>query len=151
MNILRYFQVRVISGLLAVGAMMSGCAITEVVQPVADLNTEQVCIIEAPAVRPGFLTEYVRQLERKGYRVLALKEGSAKNACEVTSTYLARWSWDLALYMSLAEINVYRYGRVVGSARYDSRKGGGRVFEKFIDAETKIEKIVGELFPDAAS
>lgn len=66
--------------------------------------------------------------------------------CSLTSTYIARWRWDLALYMAYAKIDVYRDGRPVGQALYDALMGGGRL-DKFIDAEQKIRELVDSLFP----
>lgn len=66
--------------------------------------------------------------------------------CKVSSTYMARWSWDLAIYMSYAKINVYEDSKLVGSAMYDSTGGGGRVFDKFGNASTMIKSLVHELY-----
>jgi hypothetical protein len=41
---------------------------------------------------------------------------------------------------------VYRNGEVVGRALYDAVGGGGRL-DKFINATTKINELVDQLFP----
>jgi hypothetical protein len=53
--------------------------------------------------------------------------------------------------MSHADIRVYQYGQQVGQAEYDSRWGGGRVIDKFINAEKKITELTNQLFPDGAA
>ena len=75
-----------------------------------------------------------------------LPTGTALEACTVTFTYIARWSWDITIYMSYARIKVFINGQLAGQALYDSRRGGGNM-DKFIDAEPKIRKLVSELFP----
>lgn len=130
-----------------VAVLITGCAITQKVTPVGELDKKEICIIEDPAVRSGFLVEYQKTMVEKGYAVTVLPPNSSRSACEVTSTYLAKWSWDLAIYMSLAEIKVYRNGALYGEAIYDSRAGGGRL-DKFVDGETKVRELVNQLFPD---
>ncbi len=135
--------------LLAVAGVMtlfSGCAITQNVTPVPLASSKAICIVENPPVRAGFLTEYRSALEKKGHTVTVVQKDAVAADCAMTSTYLARWSWDLALYMSYAEIKVFRDQQEVGSALYDSRSGGGRM-DKFIQADTKIKELVAQLFP----
>ena len=124
----------------------SGCSITQTVDPVGNLATSEVCIIESPQVREGFLPELKNALQIKNAQVHVLDSGATTSSCPVVLTYIARWKWDLAMYMSYAEINVYRDGQAVGKALYDATSGGGRM-DKFIDAEPKIRELVNELFP----
>lgn len=123
--------------------LLASCTINQSVEP-ADISSDAVvCIVENPAVREGFLAELESILDEKrvNYRVVD-KQGSL--ACEWTATYLARWNWDLALYMSYAEIKVYRNGQLDGEAVYDA-SGGGANFGKFIDSEPKIRELVESL------
>lgn len=133
-----------------IAALFSGCAIHQKVTPVEKTDDRQVCIIEKPSVRPGFLETYKRVLTARGYAVKQLPQSASLVECAVTSTYNASWRWDLALYMALAEINVYRNGKPVGEAHYDSQRGGAN-FGKFIDAEAKITELVSQLFPENLS
>lgn len=128
-------------------ALVSGCAIHQTVKPVAQSEDKQVCIIEKPAVRAAFLDTYKRVLANRGYEIKLLPQSASLVECATTSTYNASWRWDLALYMALAEINVYRNGKPIGEARYDSLQGGANM-GKFIDAESKITELVTQLFPD---
>ena len=56
---------------------------------------------------------------------------------------MGRWKWDLALYMALAEIKVFRNGKLAGEAIYDSRSGSGS-FKKYIKGGRK-NILVGQL------
>lgn len=52
------------------------------------------------------------------------------------------------IYMTYLDIRVFENGQQVGRALYDARRGGGRVFKKFINAEKKINELVDQLFPN---
>lgn len=132
--------------ILLLMAASAGCSITQKVTPVGYLENKAVCIIEDPSVRSGFLEEFKKTLVGKGYSITMLPNGANRDACEVTTTYLARWSWDMAIYMSFAEIKVYKHGALSGEALYDSRSGGGRL-DKFVDGESKVRELVNQLFP----
>ena len=134
----------VLLGLAALVA--SGCSITQTVNPVGNLATNEVCIIESPQVREGFLPELKNVLQTKNAQVHMLDSNATISSCPIVLTYIARWKWDLAMYMSYVEINVYRDGQAVGKALYDATSGSGRM-DKFIDAEPKIRELVNELFP----
>lgn len=128
---------------------LAGCAITQQVQPVSQVEGPQICIVQDLAVRPGFLDTYLRVMSEKGFQVKQLPPGGAITDCPVTSTYLGRWSWDLALYLSYAEIKVFKGGQPAGQAVYDSRQGGANM-AKFIKGEEKIAELVNQLFPGRA-
>ena len=127
---------------------LSSCTILQNVTPYRSGDIQEICIIEDPAVRAGFLKAYKRALREKGYKIRILGEHANLDDCELTSTYMGRWSWDMALYMALAEIKIFRNGEKVGEAIYDSRSGGGLVFKKFIKGEEKIFELVNLLFPN---
>ena len=68
--------------------------------------------------------------------------------CPNKLTYTANWNWDMALYMSNAEMEVFEGAKLTGEAAYSSRAGGANM-NKFIDAEEKLRELVDELFPEA--
>lgn len=127
-------------------ALISGCTITQTVNPVPPLDTNQICIIDNTAVRQGFGDAYKRALESKNYAVKVLPSSSALTECTVSSTYTANWRWDLAMYMAYAEINVFKDGQKFGNAVYSSMSGGANM-GKFINAESKIKELVDLLYP----
>ncbi len=125
---------------------LNGCAIHQVVKPVEKFDGKQICIVDNPAVRATFYDAYKNALSSKGYVVKQLPPSSSLIECQVTSTYTANWRWDLAMYMSFADITVYNNAKPVGKATYDSTRGGGNM-NKFIDANKKIIELVDQLFP----
>lgn len=134
------------SGIIVIAFSLGGCAIHQTVQPLAAPGVTQVCIVENPSVRPGFLEAYKRTLSSKGYQVKQLASGASLVECPVTSTYVAKWTWDLALYMSYADITVYNKGAPSGKATYNAGRAGLNT-SKFIDADKKITELVDQLFP----
>lgn len=136
--------------LLAItAAALSGCAIQQTVKPVDRFAEKEICVIDNPAVRATFFESYKRALTSKGYVVKRLPTSASITECNITSTYSAKWRWDLALYMAYAEIKVYNNGRSIGDAIYDSQRGGGNM-GKFIDADKKIAELTNQLFPGGA-
>ncbi len=133
-------------GLMAV-ILLQGCSIKQNITPVTEMKSKQVCVIENPAVnREGFLEAYRTSLTQKGYGFKLLAADASTTACPVVSTYTANWQWDLALYMSYAEIKVYSNGKQAGEAVYDSRAGSGNM-SKFIKGKEKVNELVNKLFP----
>ncbi|MFC3284478.1 Sbal_3080 family lipoprotein [Litchfieldella rifensis] len=130
--------------LLVVSLVMSGCTIHQTVEPAQIDSGHRLCIVENPAVREGFLPEFISVLERKNIAYEVVGDSAVPTSCEWVARYTANWSWDLALYMSYAEIKVYRNGSLDGEAIYDSTRGGANM-NKFIDAETKIQELVDQL------
>ncbi|HEY0063487.1 MAG TPA: Sbal_3080 family lipoprotein [Telluria sp.] len=138
-----------ISAAVAILLSLSACAINQNVQPVAPFSAREICLIENPAVRAGVIEAYQRTLREKGYVVKRLPPQSAVTECNVTTTYTANWQWDMAMYMSYAQIKVFRDGYQVGEASYDARGGGGNM-SKFIDADKKITELVNQLYPSGS-
>jgi hypothetical protein len=129
---------------LTLSVVLSGCAISQNVEQAHIPNAAELCVIENDRVREGFLPELLGVLDEKGISYIVTGNHVAHNGCEWTLTYTARWSWDLAIYLSYAEIKVFKNGVLDGQAVYDSR-GGSANMSKFIDAEPKIRELVEEL------
>lgn len=129
---------------MAVVVGLAACTITQNVESAKLSQGSQLCIIENSKVKAGFLKEYQAVLDDKKIPYQVVSESSVPSSCEWTSTYVARWRWDLALYMEYAEIKVFYKGSLSGQATYDASRGGGSM-SKFIDAEPKIRELVDQL------
>lgn len=125
---------------------LSACASRQTINPVNEQIDNKICVIENPDVRHNFLRSYKQALSDKGFDVDQKPASSSTKVCDVSSTYSARWSWDLALYMIEAQIRIYKEGALVGEANYDSRMSGINP-DKFINADEKIRELVTKLFP----
>ncbi|TLM75655.1 Sbal_3080 family lipoprotein [Microbulbifer harenosus] len=135
--------------LLGAVVLFSGCSIQQTVEPTSVSSGGELCIVENSKVREGFLKELQASLTANGVKNRLLPANASLVECEWTATYNARWTWDMALYMSFAEIKIYRNGAPDGSALYDSTRGGANM-SKFIDAETKIRELVDQLLTKTA-
>jgi hypothetical protein len=138
--------VKIRLALIATLLSLGGCSIEQKIKPItiAGVEPREICIIENPAVHEDFLDVYKRALAQKGLMVRLLPEGTEVNACPLTSTYTARWQWDLALYLTFTDLRVYRNGRLAGEAVYDAQNGAANI-SKFIDAKTKIQELTSQL------
>lgn len=137
-------QAKLIAGLgLLLG--LSGCSITQSVQPVTDANIDRVCVETNPAVlMDGFEPTMCELIETHGMTT-EVYSGQRPADCEHFLEYTANWRWDMAMYLSYADIQVYDREGLEGRATYDARNGGGRM-DKFGPTRSKIEPLIEELF-----
>lgn len=138
--------------MVTAAALISGCSIKQTVDParISPAVAPEICMIPAAGVRQSLSDAYGSALQAKGFRLRNLPTGTSPSRCPLSTTYTGTWKWDLALYMRHAEFVVYEDGRRIGTALYDARSGSGRL-DKFIDAEAKVNELVGQLFPSGAS
>lgn len=136
------YRVLVLAGLCLA---LTGCSITQTVDPIKATNVSQVCVLDNPKVlMDDFQGELQRQIQAKG---LATKQYSnARPAdCSHYLEYTANWGWDMAMYLTYAEMRVYDHEGLAGQAVYDARRGGGRL-DKFGRTAEKIHPLIDQLF-----
>jgi hypothetical protein len=141
-----------IVALLLFNLLLFGCSVKYTANPATNIDkiSKEVCIIEDTKINPDFLPLYRIALEKKGYIVRVLSTGSSITSCPVTSTYTGSWSWDFVMYMSYAEIVVYRSGTKVGDAVFEAPPAGWSLTPRIYDStEIKITTMVDKLFPNA--
>lgn len=126
---------------------ISGCAAVtkQTVTPFENNSFTEICVIENPKVKEGFLQAYKIALQEKGYVVKMLHKNADISDCKVTSTYSARWRWDIALYLSYAKIEVFKSGEKSAEALYKIVREGAS--GKFINASEKVRELVNQMFP----
>lgn len=74
-----------------------------------------------------------------------LPKAASITNCNIASTYVSRWNWGLALYMSYVDIKAYREYQHIGKAFYGSLHGGMRL-DKFINGDAKTQELAEALF-----
>jgi hypothetical protein len=126
--------------LLAVATLSACSTATKQVNPVSAGELKRICIIENPRVSFDFLGVYRKTLEGRGLQVEVLPSSAALNACPLTSRYTANYRWDLVMYLSYAEITVYREGQPAGRAMFTAGA------DRFFATDTKIKELIDELF-----
>jgi hypothetical protein len=104
-------------------------------------DAKEVCIIENPRVRSGFLEAYQQALAARGYSTKLLSGSSSLSACPIVSKYVAYWGWDVVLYLQSASLYVYRDGRPAGHAVFDARSS------RLFSTEGKLRELVAQLYP----
>ena len=130
--------------LILIAMALSGCSINQSVEPAELDKGDRLCVVEDVDVRPGFLGEIKKFLAERRIPYDIVQNDAIPVSCEWTMRYVGRWTWDMSLYMSYAEIKIYKNGQLDGSAVYDST-GGGANMNKFIDAEPKIRELLDQL------
>lgn len=131
----------------ALVTLTGGCAINTTVDPVSigDDQISDLCIKSNPNVlMEGFLPELESQIKSHGITTHVFS-GIPPTSCKYHLEYTANWRWDLAMYLSYAELRVYSNAGLVGQAEYDARYGGGRM-DKFGPTANKLETLTRPLF-----
>ena len=127
---------------------LSGCAITYTQQPInVPKAKNKICIIHNPKTRAGFERNMVGWLHEHQYRTKILPQYSNKNVCEWLLTYYGKWSWDLAIYLSDAEILAYHKGAYVGYSKFHIQAAYMSLnLQKYGSADTRVRAMMDKLF-----
>ena len=134
-----------ILGGVVLSLLLGGCAITTTVKPLANTKVSQLCIKKNPRVlMDGFLPELESQISNYGITTRTFVE-SLPIECVHNLEYTANWRWDMAMYLSYAELKVYEKETLVGEAVYDARSGSGRL-DKFGPTAEKLKTLTEPLF-----
>ena len=123
---------------------MTACSIQQSIETSQISHKNELCIVENTKVRNGFLDTVTSVLHENNIKYRIVNEQSVPKECVWTATYTATWRWDMALYMSYANIKIFQQGQLDGEALYDATRGGANM-GKFIDAEVKIRELVNQL------
>jgi hypothetical protein len=142
----------------AMVATLAGCAAKQDITRFDTVKPEVVCIAEHKAVKEGVVTAMEEGFAKHNVktRVIAANyvlkhqeyQTELPNAdiagCNAVAYYVANWHWDLALYMSYANIWVTdaQTNKKIAQASY--RTGGG--LDKFIDAKEKIIELIDGMY-----
>ena len=135
--------------LILVAGVMLGCTSINVTPLDPDAGISRLCIEKNDRVDvPGFLEIVRAGFERHGIRS-SVFSGSRPADCPAVLTYTALRSWDLATYMSHAELWVRDDQDVlIASAEYHLVGGGGFALTKFASTKSKMRAVFDELLKD---
>jgi hypothetical protein len=138
-------SMRTWTALLAAVLVAGGCTSVHVrpVDPTA--NLKHVCIQENPKVIvPNFLPIVREGFDRHGIST-EVYPGDVPASCEYVLTYTALRSWDVAPYLSHAELHLASGGQEVASAEYHLVGKGGYSLMKWQAVKTKMDPVIDEL------
>lgn len=136
-------------GALVLGIAVTGCSISTRVKPVEQASIAKVCIQENPKVMmDGFLPELRSQIAGYGIETRTYT-GATPADCPYHLQYTANWQWDLAMYLTYAELKVFDHTDLIGEAVYDARQGGANM-NKFGTTAEKLRTLTEPLFNQRA-
>lgn len=122
------------------------CTVVEV-KPIDRVahDIDKICIEQNDAVKPaGFLPMLEGSFASHGIATERY-HGKPSDSCEYTATYVAHWNWDIAVYLTDAEVVIRRGGEEVGRAVYHLRNKGGLDMGKWSSAESKMQPVMDKL------
>ncbi|WP_432737357.1 Sbal_3080 family lipoprotein [Maridesulfovibrio sp. FT414] len=130
----------------------SGCGKFDVINRPAPelLQAETVCIIDDPETREGFKKAMQNWLNKENIKNQIVPASSKVDSCAWTMRYYGRWSWDLALFLSDAEITAYKNGIEAGEVnlrvgQWDSHKfedGDNRIYKMMDMLSGKVDRYI---------
>ena len=131
---------------MACAVLISGCT-SVVVKPVDPaLNMQFVCIQKNPKVQVDDFIPVLRDgLSRHGV-ASEVFSGQKPKKCEYILTYTALRSWDIATYLSHAELRIEKEGRLIASAEYHLNGKGGLSLTKWAGTREKMDPVIDQLF-----
>ncbi|MBA1147115.1 hypothetical protein H0Z60_08570 [Ectothiorhodospiraceae bacterium WFHF3C12] len=107
---------------LLVVLMVSGCAAPRysgtASEPSVTRVTKEVVVIRDDATKRGFLEAIEHWLAEHQYDYTVAPDGSKHDLDKLTIEYVGYWKWDLAIYLSRAEIEMFHGGQRVGRVNY---------------------------------
>jgi hypothetical protein len=124
---------------------LGGCTSVQVTPLAPAMDVELICIERNPAVIvDGFLDILEYGIARNGKKSRVFSGGKPED-CEYVLRYTALQSWDIAPYLSHAELRIYKGDRQVAQAIYHL-KGKGRLdMSKWQGTKTKMDPVIDKL------
>lgn len=111
---------------------------------------EAICIVRNPKVAVSDMLSVMESgLMRHGISSRIIGNAEAfKEACPYTLDYTAKRSWDMAPYLTFAELQLRKNGQAIGMATY--RHSGGLALNKWASTESKLAPVIDELLQGVA-
>jgi hypothetical protein len=124
---------------------ISGCGKFDIAHhPAPNIDkASKIYVIDNPQTREGFKLAIQSWLSKAGIPFQVMPAHSDISKCEWSLRYYGKWSWDLALFLSEAQITAYYFGNQVG---YEKLIVGQWDAYKFEKGTTRIHKMMDMLF-----
>lgn len=128
--------------------MLSGCAGPKfsgrAIEPRPGASQYDVVVVEDGDTKDGFRMAIEEWLEARNYHHSVAPDRSRHDPERLTLEYYGEWKWDLAIYLSRAEIEAFHEGQRVGSV--DFRAPNSLNGNKFGDGEERVKYMMDVLF-----
>ena len=133
---------------LAAAFIFTGCTSITVKPASLEAQLKHVCIERNPKVMVGdFLNVLQEGFERHGIST-EVYDGERPVQCDAVMTYTALRNWDMAPYLSEAELNLQKEGKLLASAKYYLKGKGGFSLMKFQGTRKKMDPVIDQLLKD---
>ncbi|WP_147822285.1 Sbal_3080 family lipoprotein [Salidesulfovibrio onnuriiensis] len=129
--------------------LLPACGKMDVVhKPAAGIeDAQKLYIIKSDTTKIGFLEALESWCKKEGVRYEVLPSSANPSDHEWALTYFGRWSWDLAIFLSNAEITAFHNGKQVGQEKLIVGQWDKNKFEK---GEKRIHKMMDMLYDKAS-
>lgn len=132
--------------------MVSSCSTITIKAQKIDLTEkpiQSICIEYNTKVLVSDFVEVMQsELSKRKIKSTIVSDKNFKG-CPIKLTYTARRSWDLKPFMTMARVNIWENGTLLGSASFDQVSGLG--FSKFDSTEVKLAPVFKKLFNEDGS
>lgn len=134
--------------LLILPVFLIGCSSIKV-EPVSSTHKmSRICIKKNPKVIVhGLLPIIESRFKEHGIDSLVYKKKKPKS-CVYNLTYTALQAWDFTLFLTHAELHLYKRGEKIGYGEYHLTGGGGFDFGKWNSVETKMKPVIDKLLEE---
>ncbi len=134
---------------LTLASVLTACTSIDV-RPAEGIETlTQVCIVRNPRVTVSdFISVLQDGFDRNGIATTVVEQAQA-HTCPATLTYTALRTWDFKLYISHAELRLWRNGRQIGAADYHLKGKGGFALTKWGSTREKMDPVIDQLLAGA--
>ena len=132
-----------------ISLFISGCTSIKVTPLSSSHSIKRVAIKENHRVTvPDFLNVVQNGFEDHGITTIVYQDHAPTN-CQATLTYTALRSWDLASYLSHAELTLRDMeGKRIAQATYHLNGKGGLDLSKWGSVQSKMEPVIDQLLSE---
>jgi hypothetical protein len=136
------------SSFLVAAFLLTGCAGPKYIGADIDSSivdtSKKIIIINHKKTRAGFQNAMETWLNDNDKKFEALPASTVRDTNFLTLEYIGRWSWDLGLFLSDAEIKAYRDGQQVGAVQFLAPNTFNT--SKYGDAKERVGYMMDVLF-----
>ena len=127
---------------------LAACTTVQVQPLKKDLVLNNVCIQKnEKVIVEDFLPVVLEGFERHGLSSTVYNLQKPEN-CDAVLTYTALQSWDITLYLSHAELDLYKNDVKVANATYHLNGKGGFDMTKWKSVKSKMDPVIDELLKE---
>jgi len=124
---------------------LSACTSINVTPIGESLSFSHICIEDNPKVMVNDFVDTISDLFHDHQITSEVYSGDIPSHCEYTMKYTALQSWDMSMFLSHAELRLFRGRHKIGNAIYHLNMRGGWDFSKWNSTRKKMTPVINEL------